>query len=37
MTETLRIGFIPLVDATALLVAVDHGFEIGRASCRERV
>jgi two-component system, oxyanion-binding sensor len=26
MTEKLRIGFIPLVDATALLVAVDHGF-----------
>jgi two-component system, oxyanion-binding sensor len=26
MTENLRIGFIPLVDATALLVAVDHGF-----------
>jgi two-component system, oxyanion-binding sensor len=27
MSETrLRIGFIPLVDATALLVAVDHGF-----------
>jgi two-component system, oxyanion-binding sensor len=26
MTEKLRIGFIPLVDATALLVAVDQGF-----------
>jgi len=26
MTEKIRIGFIPLVDATALLVAVDHGF-----------
>ena len=26
MTEKLRIGFIPLVDATALLVAVDEGF-----------
>ena len=26
MTEKLRIGFIPLVDATVLLVAVDHGF-----------
>ena len=24
--ERLRIGFIPLVDAAALLVAVDHGF-----------
>jgi ABC-type nitrate/sulfonate/bicarbonate transport system substrate-binding protein len=26
MTEKLRIGYIPLVDATALLVAVDQGF-----------
>ena len=26
MTEKIRIGFIPLVDATALLVAVDRGF-----------
>jgi two-component system, oxyanion-binding sensor len=26
MTEKLRIGFIPLVDATVLLVAVDQGF-----------
>src|SRR5215467_9983725 len=26
MNEKLRIGFIPLVDATALLVAVDAGF-----------
>jgi NitT/TauT family transport system ATP-binding protein len=26
MSETLRIGYIPLVDATALLVAVDRGF-----------
>ena len=26
MTEKLCIGFIPLVDATVLLVAVDHGF-----------
>src|SRR5579872_3711112 len=26
MTEKLRIGYIPLVDAAALLVAVDHGF-----------
>jgi two-component system, oxyanion-binding sensor len=26
MRETLRIGYIPLVDATALLVAVDRGF-----------
>jgi NitT/TauT family transport system ATP-binding protein len=26
MTETLRIGFIPLCDAAALLVAVDKGF-----------
>jgi ABC-type nitrate/sulfonate/bicarbonate transport system substrate-binding protein len=26
MTERLRIGFIPLVDATALLVAADEGF-----------
>ena len=26
MSEKLRIGFIPLVDATALLVAVDAGF-----------
>ena len=26
MTEKIRIGFIPLVDATALLVAVDNGF-----------
>src|ERR1700741_4478484 len=26
MTEKIRIGFIPLVDATPLLVAVDHGF-----------
>src|SRR5689334_8744523 len=26
MNERLRIGFIPLVDATALLVAVDVGF-----------
>src|SRR4029077_18946450 len=26
MTERLRIGFIPLADATALLVAVDKGF-----------
>src|SRR6201981_3702881 len=26
MNEKLRIGFIPLVDATALLVAVDRGF-----------
>ena len=26
MSERLRIGFIPLVDATALLVAVDQGF-----------
>jgi len=26
MTEALRIGFIPLADATALLIAVDKGF-----------
>jgi ABC-type nitrate/sulfonate/bicarbonate transport system substrate-binding protein len=26
MTKKLRIGFIPLVDATVLLVAVDQGF-----------
>ena len=26
MTEKLRIGYIPLVDAATLLVAVDHGF-----------
>ncbi|WP_407154091.1 CmpA/NrtA family ABC transporter substrate-binding protein [Bradyrhizobium sp. STM 3557] len=26
MTGALRIGFIPLVDAAALIVAVDHGF-----------
>src|SRR5579872_6352832 len=26
MTEKLRIGYIPLVDAAALLVAVDGGF-----------
>ena len=26
MTNPLRIGFIPLVDAAALIVAVDHGF-----------
>lgn len=26
MSEKLRIGYIPLVDAAALLVAVDHGF-----------
>ena len=26
MSEKLRIGYIPLVDATALLVAVDRGF-----------
>ena len=26
MTATLRIGFIPLIDATALIVAVDQGF-----------
>ncbi len=26
MTDTLRIGFIPLVDAAALIVAVDKGF-----------
>ena len=26
MNKTLRIGYIPLVDATALIVAVDHGF-----------
>jgi NitT/TauT family transport system ATP-binding protein len=26
MTERLRIGFIPLADATALLIAVDKGF-----------
>jgi two-component system, oxyanion-binding sensor len=26
MTETLRIGFIPLADAAALLIAVDKGF-----------
>jgi two-component system, oxyanion-binding sensor len=26
MTDKLRIGYIPLVDATALLVAVDQGF-----------
>jgi two-component system, oxyanion-binding sensor len=26
MTQTLRIGFIPLVDAAALIVAVDKGF-----------
>src|SRR3954465_13767092 len=26
MTATLRIGFIPLVDAAALIVAVDKGF-----------
>ena len=26
MTEKLRIGFIPLADATALLIAVDKGF-----------
>ena len=26
MTKTLRIGFIPLVDAAALIVAVDKGF-----------
>src|SRR5580765_3204587 len=29
MNEKLRIGFIPLVDATALLVAVDTGFCAG--------
>ncbi len=27
--DTLRIGFIPLVDAAALVVAVDHGFAAG--------
>ncbi|WP_140982600.1 ABC transporter substrate-binding protein, partial [Bradyrhizobium guangdongense] len=26
MTGSLRIGFIPLVDAAALIVAVDKGF-----------
>ena len=26
MTTPLRIGFIPLVDAAALIVAVDKGF-----------
>ena len=26
MTVPLRIGFIPLVDAAALIVAVDKGF-----------
>ena len=26
MTQPLRIGFIPLVDAAALIVAVDKGF-----------
>ena len=26
MSEHLRIGFIPLCDATALIVAVDKGF-----------
>jgi NitT/TauT family transport system ATP-binding protein len=29
MTERLRIGFIPLVDAAALLIAVDKGFCVG--------
>ncbi len=30
MTGPLRIGFIPLVDAAALIVAVDKGLYRGR-------